>query len=415
MPLDATVPTSQFARMRNLLVPVLSLAAVAACRGADATLVLPAAQMLEAPAAPGSAQPYVAADGDRLILSWTEPDAGGHALRFASFDGERWSAPATIASGADWFVNWADFPSVVSLRPGHLAAHWLQRSGPGRYSYDVLFTQSADGGVTWSPAQRPHRDGTESEHGFVSLFPHGDGAGAIWLDGRRFVASAAAPATSEMMLLFTTASPAGALGPELTIDDRICDCCQTSVALTGRGPLVVYRDRSPGEVRDIGYSRFDGTAWSAPRLVHADGWVINACPVNGPAADAAGEDVVVAWFTAAQNTPRVNVAFSRDAGESFGAPLRIDQGDAIGRVDAIMVDGRAFVVWMERVGDGAEVRGRLVAMDGTLGPVATIGTTEAGRSAGFPRMAAAGQRVLLAWTEPGDPSEIRAAQILLPH
>ncbi|MBK8324867.1 MAG: hypothetical protein IPL06_19865 [Betaproteobacteria bacterium] len=46
-------------------------------------------------------------------------------------------------------------------------------------------SQSADGGRTWSTPVTPHRDGTASEHGFVSLVADTGGVLAVWLDGRK--------------------------------------------------------------------------------------------------------------------------------------------------------------------------------------------------------------------------------------
>jgi hypothetical protein len=430
-PWSATTSTHRPARAMNIaerlnlrgatqaaLVPLLLIAACE--QGTD--LSLPAPVAIEVPAGTGSAQPFAASRGNTVILSWTEAVTGGHTLRFAEFDGENWAEPRTVTEGANWFVNWADFPSVVALDDERYAAHWLQRSGPGRYAYDVVIATSGDGGATWSTPTRPHRDGTETEHGFVSLFPLGSGAAAVWLDGRTFAEAADAPAVKEMQLRFATlehhrdaaeASHASGLtvaGAEELLDARICDCCQTAVALPSSGPVVFYRDRSPGEVRDISYTRMVGNQWSTPRPIHEDGWVINACPVNGPAADADGDHVVVAWFTGASDTPRVRVAFSTDGAATFGPPIPVDDGQPIGRVDVLFLrNGAALVVWIERVGEDAEIRGRVVDRDGARGESAALTTTTAGRSGGFPRMARMGDDVFLAWTEPGEASRIRAA------
>ena len=50
--------------------------------------------------------------------------------------------------GYDWFVNWADVPSVVRLANGTLAGHWLQKSGADTYAYDVRLAYSHDDGKT---------------------------------------------------------------------------------------------------------------------------------------------------------------------------------------------------------------------------------------------------------------------------
>lgn len=401
---------------------------LAGCTAGEAELPrLAGLREIPSPAGPGAAEPNLTADAaGRVYLSWLEPEdtaaaaaaaastrRGAFALRLAVLQKGAWSAVRTIARGENFFVNWADFPSVVPLPDGSLAAHWLARSGTGTYAYDVHIARSTDGGASWGPALIPHRDGTASEHGFVSLFPwDGRGTlGAVWLDGRNFAASGASRAHSpEMTLRFTSMGPAGELGEEMLLDGRTCDCCQTAAALTADGPIVVYRGRSGQEVRDVWFTRFTNGAWSPPRLVHDDGWVIPACPVNGPAVSAAGRRVAVAWFTSAGERARVKVAFSADAGASFGKPVRVDSGEPAGRVDIeLLGDGAALVSWLERGKTGAEVRVRRVSAGGRPGRTATIAASSAERASGFPRMARTGNQVVFAWTEPGRPAHVRVA------
>lgn len=359
---------------------------------------LPEAVSLESPIGPASAEPNlsVAPDG-RVLLSWIEAADSGHSLRFAAWSNSGWSAPRTIARGTDWFVNWADFPSLIQLRDGTLAAHWLQRNGEGTYAYGVRIARSVDGGHTWIVPVTPHRDESPAEHGFVSLYDAGDGAvGAVWLDGRQYAAG-----QEQMTLRHTTIAADGSLGRDTEIDARVCDCCQTSIARTSDGIAVFYRDRSDGEIRDIAAATLEGGAWSAPRRVHADEWHIEACPVNGPKADAQGNDVVLAWFTAPEDEPRVNVAFSTDGGRTFGAPVRVDDGLPAGRVDVVLLDdGTAVVSWLERVEGAAEIRLRRVAPAGTRSAFTTLTRTGAERASGFPRMARSGSTLVLAWTAP---------------
>ena len=365
------------------------------------------------PAAAGSMTPFLHADDRGVVrMSWLEPADTGHALRFAELNGTTWSEPRTIAQSTQWFVNWADFPSLLSLSDGTLAAHWLEREGPGTYAYGVRIAVSNDGGATWSPAVTPHRDGKLVEHGFVSMFPVSDGFGAVWLDGRNMAGSEGAGGHgmgADMTLRATTIEAGGALGEERLVDDRTCECCQTDVAVAAGRPVLVYRDRSPDEVRDIAISRYEDGGWTAPRTVHADGWNILACPVNGPAIAADGDRIAVAWFTAAQDTPRVRIAFSTDGGDTFGAPVRVDEGDPAGRVDVLLLDGGdALVSWLEH-GEPATVRIRHIAADGRPGPSTIVAETSGERASGFPRMARTAAGVLFAWTVPGEPGQLRTA------
>ena len=356
------------------------------------------------------------ADDGRIILSWVEK-AGekSYALRLSLRDANGWSEPRTVAQGDNWFVNWADFPSAIALRDGSLAAHWLVKSGKSTYAYNVNISRSKDGGKTWSQPIVPHQDNTQTEHGFVSLIPLSDGRlGAIWLDGRNMKDMKETddhePAPQSMTLRYAVIDGKGNLSDEAELDNRVCECCQTSAAVTSDGPIAVYRDRSPTEVRDIYIVRHVNGTWTTPQAIHEDNWQINGCPVNGPSVAADGRRVVVAWFTAVGETPHVKIAFSNDAGASFGKPIQVDDGETLGRVDTLMLpDGSALVCWLSGTVEGGAIKVRRVQANGKVGPASVIAKTDISRSSGFPRMARFGDEVQFAWTEFGKPSRVRTA------
>ena len=206
-----------------------------------------------------------------------------------------------------------------------------------------------------------------------------------------------------------------AVGQEFELDQRSCDCCQVAAAMTARGPVVAYRDRTTDEVRDIAVVRRVDGAWTAPAIAHHDGWRIAGCPVNGPALAARGETVVLAWFTGAQDTARVRVAFSVDAGATFAPPQRIDGGTPAGRVDVeLLDDGSAAVSWLERTDSvSAEVRLRRVRSNATLGTPVVLARSSGVRASGFPKLARAGDMLYAAWTQPGDTARVHVARFLL--
>src|SRR5688572_14613585 len=352
----------------------------------------------------------------RIILSWVEKiSPKRYALRTSTRDGNGWSRVYTVGEGENWFVNWADFPSVVAVPDGSLAAHWLVKSGPGTYAYNVNISRSKDGGKTWTAPIVPHQDNTLTEHGFVSLVPLPDGrVGAVWLDGRNMKESKDedehAPSSESMTLRYAAIDAEGKLSDEAQLDERVCECCQTSAALTSEGVIAVYRDRSQTEVRDIYSVRQGNGLWEAPRLVNADNWEINGCPVNGPSVAADARRVAVAWFTEAGQKPSVKVAFSADAGATFGGPVQVDDGEAAGRVDLLLLpDGSALVCWMSGNAEGGAIKVRRIRPDGAPSPVSVIAKTDISRSSGFPRMARLGNEVHFAWTEFGKPSRVRTA------
>jgi len=375
---------------------------------------------IESPATGDSREPDLSATADgRIILSWVEKlDAKRYALRLAVRDQTGWTKTQTVAEGDNWFINWADFPAVVGLKDGSLAAHWLVKSGSATYAYNVNIALSRDGGQTWTKPIVPHLDNTQTEHGFVSLIPLSDGrAGAIWLDGRNMKGmkddhDEDKPLPVSMTLRYAAIDTSGKISDEAQLDERVCECCQTSAALSSDGVVAVYRDRSQNEVRDIYFVNQKSSAWGVPQAVHADNWEINGCPVNGPSIATSGRNVAVGWFTGAGGQAQVKVAFSTNAANTFGKPIQVDDGETQGRVDIVMLaDNSALVCWLSGNAEAGAIKVRRVKSDGTVGPPAVIANTDISRSSGFPRMARLGDEVYVAWTEFGKPSKVRIAVV----
>jgi hypothetical protein len=318
----------------------------------------------------------------------------------------------------DLFVNWADSPSVIRLADGSLAAHWLQRSGDESYAYDVRIARSMDGGQNWSMTVAPHDDETPTEHGFATLFPGtADGSvRAVWLDGRNYADPDADPPF--MTLRHAEIAPDGTRSFEAVLDSRTCDCCQTSAAALKDDWIVAYRGRTSGEVRDIRVVRTMDGRWTEPKTVADDGWTISACPVNGPAIAARGDDVAVAWFTAASDSARVQLAFSSDGGRSFDTPIRVAGPGAIGRplgrVDlALTGSGIALVSWLHDRDGSAALMLAALSSSGDRDMAVVESRIDGGRATGFPRLALDANGALLAWTQPGEPSRIRLVRVPL--
>ena len=383
--------------------------------------------------------PNLSTSGNKAYLTWLEPassekaDAAKRlALRFSVFDAGTWSPARTIVESDRFFANWADFPGIAMSRDGALFAHWPEKSAPATYAYDVQLARSIDGGKTWERLGPLNRDGIDAEHGFVSLLPADDGLHAFWLDGREVGKAdgvdgehGTAAMTLRAALLPAGADPLSRLMEDRLLDERVCDCCQTSAAMTSIGPVLVYRDRDGKEVRDTWIVRKTEQGWGEPRPVSVDGWEVPGCPVNGPAVAAEGDRVAVAWFTASGNRPRVLAALSNDSGATFDEPIEVDASNPPGRVGIVLDDrSGAIVSWLaaadaesfpaiEGAREPAAIKLRRISTRGGAGDSMTIEVTRRARSSGFPRMARIGGLLLVAWTEPGEASRIRAVAILV--
>lgn len=386
--------------MRVLPLVVLTAAIAGASQPAFSIRV----QAVDSPAAANSAEPQLSVSARGVLLSWIEREGARASLRFAERTETRWTTPRTVASGDNWFVNWADVPSVVRLADGTLAAHWLQKSGTGTYTYDVRLSYSKDDGRTWSESFLPHHDDSKSEHGFASLFQMpGSGLGLVWLDGRAMQMdhqTSGQDHAGAMTLRFAAFDKQWKQVADLPVDLRVCDCCPTTTAVTAEGPIVAFRDRSETEVRDIFVSRLERGRWTEPVAVFKDDWQINACPVNGPILAARGRAVAIAWFNGKESGGRAFVAFSSDSGRTFGAPVRVDDNGTLGRVGVdLLEDGSAVVSWIEYSARTAEFRLRRVEASGAKSPAVTVTGLTSDRSSGYPRLARSREELVMAWTE----------------
>lgn len=357
----------------------------------------------------------------RILLSWQRRlPSGGYAFEMAIRKGSEWSEVRTIASGPDLSMFTADLPAVAELPGGKLLAYWeLKDARDGdRYATTIQTAMSTDDGRTWSKAMKPYGEALAGQHSFISWFPSKDGVGLLWLDANERAKARYASALSRspeskshlgsIGLRYAVLNLKGEVTHEAFVDPITCECCPTSAAMTERGPVVVYRGRQepagtqPAEVqanrptvRDINLTRLDANGWTRPHAVHNDNWVINACPDNGPSVDAIANHLAVVWWTRSNDDPKVQVAFSGDAGDTFGRAIRVDSGKGEGQVtSALLAGGEAAIVgWLE----GGQTWARYVSAAGSMSPAVSLGPSP--RHSRLPKWIVGGNRSAIAvWT-----------------
>jgi hypothetical protein len=362
------------------------------------------------PAGTAAAQPSLSQGTNGAVnLSWIERSGNGHRLKFARFANARWSATRTIAEGDNWFVNWADFPSTTQLPDGTLWAHNLVKSAKGTYAYDVVLYRSDDGGTSWSAPIRVNDDGTPTEHGFATLWPWSKNELAIaWLDGRNTGAAPShdghaghGPTGKAMTLRTAVFDRKGRKTAESQLDARTCDCCQTDAAVTAKGPVIIYRDRDPNEIRDVYTVRHIDGRWQSPKAVADDQWLMPACPVNGPAIAAHGSSLWAAWYTGSGNTPKIRMTYSGDSGTTFVPARTLRSGQSIlGRVDLAADAGGAWLLWTEESAAQTLWLKRFGKNAGNGENPILLATLKArGHGTGFARMQQTADGLYVVWTD----------------
>lgn len=334
-------------------------------------------------------------------MSWLEEENSLHHLKYSMFEEGAWTEPQNIASDSTWFVNWADYPSIIAQNGELVAAHWLNKVQGGTYAYHInmaLYNENE-----WGTPFTPHQDSTATEHGFVSMQPASDSTYmAVWLDGRQTEGRSDheyMDIDKAMTLHAGLISSNTGVVEEFLVDDAICDCCNTAITKTDRGFIAAYRDRTENEIRDIYTSSFIDGEWKEPKAVHNDGWEIAACPVNGPSIDAENETVAVAWFTGADGTPSVKLALSDNYGDSYREPIILDDRSPSGRVDVAISDQKIWVSWLTSHENNNSLEVRSFNFDGAQIDSLAIPGLSNGRSIGFPQISEYNEGLIVAYTD----------------
>lgn len=365
---------------------------------------------VDPPAAAESGMPFLASSPDgKLYLSWTDMLGGkDHAFRFSRWSGNQWTAPETIATGNNWFVNWADFPSIVVMDDGSMLAHWLTRADDGgKFGYGIRIAKRSAGEARWAEIHGMSLDEKTDYAGFLSFIP-GEGK-AVFLsppqkpDSHHQVAAETPDhhGSHRKTLRFISFQANSKVESDLEVDADTCSCCPTTIGRTKRGLIAAYRDHQPSEIRDISIIRHINGHWTEPATLHPDGWKINGCPTDGPSLAIQGDQVAVTWLTRANGVAKVQIAASQNSGETFAKPIRLDSGNPLGRPAIAPVGKGSFVVvWIEKTtGEQNELRMRRVLADGGLEKTLVLAKVPAGRLAGFPKVAVSGEDIVVAWRD----------------
>jgi hypothetical protein len=355
---------------------------------------------IEAPSIKNGAQPYLQISKSGLFLSWQESNNGKNSLKYSRLSKNGWSDPVELASGTNWFINWADFPSLAINQEGQLLSHYLPKSGESTYAYDINVVMT-----NGDKSFKLHDDTTQTEHGFVSSTALKDNKFLItWLDGRNTTMDEHHHGGA-MNLRAVILSSSGEKENEWLLDEKVCDCCQTSTTLTSSGPVIVYRDRSDNEIRDIAYTRYINGSWTSPEKIADDQWQINGCPVNGPQVTSSDNNIAVAWYSG--KNPGVYLATSNDGGNSFSKPLVVDNESTIGRVDLVIdEDENIWVSYISTDNKDAVLKVAQFSKKGKILTKTSIASLETSRKSGFPQMEIFDEDIYFAWTNAQDPKGI---------
>ena len=355
------------------------------------------------PADKDSLAPNLCAFGDHLALSWIERNRDGNAqVHFADWNGNGFNKKIPAAVSRHMFSNWADIPTFIEAPTGDLYAHWLDRIDDKPHAYGIRVEHSADRGKKWNSLGWLHTDTSATEHGFVSLVPDGNHVRAFWLDGRLMTKP------TGKMTLRTVILDGDQIRDERMLDDNVCTCCPTSAVPLPAGPIVVYRDRSLREIRDISFILRSENKWTEPATLKKDNWLMPGCPVNGASIATNGDLVAVSRFTVRHKKAQVILRLYNGGLMQTGKDVVLDKNTHIGRCSTVCSKNSTFTVWIGFEKKQAVLRLAEVSPTGKIKSNRTLTPVKGNRSSGMPRTILSDGFLWVTWT---DSNRIRLGRI----
>jgi hypothetical protein len=189
-------------------------------------------------------------------------------------------------------------PLAVWGPGGRLAVAWSRLRSDSGLTSDLVVRSSADQGATFGPPVVVNDDSLETGlfHGFPALAYLGDGAlFAAWMEGGTGSGDEGAGS-----LVSATSRDGGITWSANTVvSDSLCPCCRSCALAFDGGRVALLWRGAASNVRDplMAFSTDDGATFGPARPLGSDGWVLEACPSDGPVMSANDDAGVAAWST----------------------------------------------------------------------------------------------------------------------
>jgi hypothetical protein len=328
-----------------------------------------------------------AVDGaGRIWVACAQPagEAGQVVLQRSDDNGATWQSPVRVNAVVEPVAaEGENRPKLAFGSAGEMYVTWTSPTS-ARFTGDIHFARSLDGGKTWSTPTVVHRDRQLITHRFDSLLV--DARGRLWVTwvDKRDLKAAIYYAYSDDRGVTWSGDTKLAAGS--------CECCRIALASDRHGRVAaLWRHVFEPNERDHAFA-FLGTPQAKVERATVDRWRVDACPHHGPSLAFAPDGTRHAvWFNQVDGQGR---AFYGQL--SANEPTNVKQLAAGATHADLAVAGRNVAVAWKR-------------FDGTVTKIESLISNDAGRSfapgpslqtagdSDQPRLVKAGERILVVW------------------
>lgn len=268
---------------------------------------------------------------DNLGADFSEPVRVNPEPEDAEYNGE--NRPKIIVNGKEIYVS------------------WTRKTSP-RFTGEIRFSRSGDGGETFSAPRTINDDELFTGHRFESLFLTESGHLYLtWIDKRDLEASLAADEEYGGAAVYYAVSDDG--GESFSRNYRVahhsCECCRIAIAPRGAENIaILWRQIFGVTTRDhaIAVLTPEGEMTSMYRASY-DEWQINACPHHGPSmvAGADPDQYHMSWFSNGDRHQGIYYGRFSFAGGEPEAVMQVDGNPGAGHPYLARLGESVHLIW----------------------------------------------------------------------
>ena len=323
-------------------------------------------------------------------------------------EGQSFSAPVPINAAPQSVDNNGENRPKLAIGPeGEIYATYIIRAKK-KYTGDLYFSRSLDGGETFEAAHSLNDSETKNSMRFEALGVSPDGTVYVsWLDKRDlFLAKAEERPYNGSAIYYGYSTDQGATFSANTLmAHHTCECCRVFMDMDNSGlPAVVWRHIFDTNTRDHAIQRFVAPDQPGEMgRLSTDNWAVDSCPHHGPSISIDDDEVFhTTWFT--NGTVREGIFYARsvDGGETFADIRPIGSGEDQGEHPFVLASGGVvYLLWKDFDGENTRLRLSVSSDHGkTWGPDQTVAMTTEGSD--HPLMVVQSTQVFATWSTEAD-------------
>jgi hypothetical protein len=330
-------------------------------------------------------------------VAYAQPagNQGQVVLQRSDDNGASWQAPVRVNAAPEPVAAEGENRPKLAFGPkGEIYVTWTSPTS-AKFTGDIRFARSLDGGRTWSAPTVVHHDRQVITHRFESLIVDPKGRlWVAWVDKRDLkIAEEAGRPYRGAAIYYAYSDDRGATwSADTKLADSSCECCRIALAVDQQGRVAaMWRHVFEPNERDHAFA-FLGASKPTVERATVDRWRIDACPHHGPSL-AFGADGTrhAVWFSQVDGQ-----------GAAFYGQLAQNGPKAVRKLPAgathadVAAAGRNVVIAWKR-------------FDGNVTKIESLVSGDAGKSfepgpslqtagdSDQPRLVKSGQRILLVW------------------